>query len=48
MGLAEALQLLIQDPQQLMSMSRAALEKAGMFGLERLASNLESLEGRLT
>jgi len=47
MALAEALQLVLQDPGRLSEMSRAALRKAAMFGLERLACNLEVIEGRL-
>ena len=47
MALAEALQMVLQDPGRLSEMSRSALRKAGMFGFERLASNLEAIEGRL-
>ena len=47
MALAEALQLVLQDPGRLSEMSRAAREKAGMFDFDRLGANLEALEGIL-
>lgn len=46
-ALAEAFQLLIQDPEKLRMMSEAARAKVEEFSLPRLASNLAELENRL-
>ena len=46
-ALAEAFQLLIQDPEKLRSMSEATTAKVEQFSLARLAENLADLEQRL-
>ena len=46
-ALAEAFQLLIQDPEKLRSMSDATKAKVEQFSLTRLAENLTNLEQRL-
>ncbi len=46
-ALAEALQLLIQDPERLRSMSAATGAKVEQFSLGRLGENLEEVERRL-
>ncbi len=47
MALAEAFQLLIQDPARLQAMSREARITSGCFGLESLGKNLSALTHRL-
>jgi glycosyltransferase involved in cell wall biosynthesis len=47
MALAEAMQLLIQSPEKLWMMSDATKDKVDQFSLERLGTNLASLENRL-
>lgn len=47
MALAEALQWMAQDPSRLGEMRVAAMAKAAMFGLPRLAGNLSELAQRL-
>lgn len=46
-ALAEAFQLLIQDPEKLASMSAATKAKVEQFSLRRLGENLERLEEKL-
>ena len=46
-ALAEAFQLLIQDPEKLTSMSAATKAKVEQFSLSRLRENLERLEEKL-
>jgi len=46
-ALAEAFQLLIQDPEKLTSMSAATGAKVEQFSLGRLGENLTMLENRL-
>jgi|APCry1669192010_1035390.scaffolds.fasta_scaffold01796_4 glycosyltransferase involved in cell wall biosynthesis len=47
MALAEAIQFLIQSPEKLWMMSKATKDKVDQFSLERLGTNLASLENRL-
>jgi glycosyltransferase involved in cell wall biosynthesis len=47
MALAEAIQFLIQSPEKLWMMSEATKKKIDQFSLERLGTNLASLENRL-
>jgi len=47
MALAEAIQLLVQDPEKLQSMRDATMAKLEQFSMTRLGENLESLEKRL-
>ena len=47
MALAEAFQLLIQDPERLRAMSRETSMTSGRFGLESLHQNLAALTQRL-
>ena len=47
MALAEAIQFLIQSPEKLWMMSEATKAKVDQFSLERLGTNLASLENRL-
>lgn len=47
MALAEALQLILQDPEALREMAHQASLKAACFGLDRLSTNLLALEDRL-
>ena len=47
MALAEAIQLLIQDPEKLSAMSAATTMKLEQFSLSKLVENLEALERRL-
>jgi glycosyltransferase involved in cell wall biosynthesis len=46
-ALAEAFQLLIQDPEKLRSMSGATTAKVEQFSLSKLSENLARLENRL-
>jgi len=46
-ALAEAMQLILQDPSSLREMSTAALGKVSQFGFDRLASNLGNIGDRL-
>jgi glycosyltransferase involved in cell wall biosynthesis len=46
-ALAEAFQLLIQDPEKLRSMSAATKAKVEQFSLSKLAENLEEVEKKL-
>jgi glycosyltransferase involved in cell wall biosynthesis len=46
-ALAEAFQLLIQDPEKLWSMSEATTAKVEQFSLARLGENLARLENRI-
>jgi glycosyltransferase involved in cell wall biosynthesis len=46
-ALAEAFQLLLQDPEKLQRMSEATVAKLGQFSLARLGENLTALEQRL-
>jgi glycosyltransferase involved in cell wall biosynthesis len=46
-ALAEAFQLLLQDPKKLQRMSEATVAKLEQFSLGRLGEDLESLEERL-